>query len=85
MGSPLLLTKHGLLSPTTEVPSTTNVRQSSDMPRTCLSSWKVARNRSAHLLRKWFDNFDVIVCSFCFSCFELLRARKTIIFEPFVQ
>jgi hypothetical protein len=85
MGSPLLSTKLSLRSPTTEVPSTANIRQSSDMLRTCLSSWKVARNRSAHYLREWYDNFDVIVCSLCFWCFELLKARKTIIFETFVQ
>jgi hypothetical protein len=85
MGSPLLSAKISLLSPTTEVPSPANIRQSSDMFRPCLSNWKVARNRSAHLLRKWYDNFDVIVCSFCFWCFELLKTRKPIIFEPFAQ
>ena len=45
MDSPLLSTKLSSRSPTTEVPSTANIRQSSDMFRTCLSSWKVARNR----------------------------------------
>ena len=55
------------------------------MLRTCLSSWRVARNRSAHYLHKRYDNFDVIVCSFCFWCFELLEAQNTIIFEPFIQ
>ena len=48
MSSPLLSTKLSLRSPTTEVRSTANIRPSSDMLRTCLSSWKVARNRSAH-------------------------------------
>ena len=85
IGSPLLSTKLSLRSPTTEVPSTANIRQSSGMLRTCLSSWRVARNRSAHYLRQWYDDFDVIVCSFRFWCFELLKARKTIIFEVFVQ
>ena len=85
MGSPLPSTKLSSRSPTTEIPSTANIRQASDMLRTCLSSWRVARNRSAHYLREWYDNFDVIVCSFCFWCFELLRARNTIIFEPFIQ
>ena len=85
IGSPLLSTKLSLCSPTTEVPSTANIRQSSGMLRTCLSSWRVARNRSAHYLREWYDNFDVVVCSFCFWCFELLKARNTIIFEPFIR
>ena len=76
MGSPLPSTKLSSRSPTTEVPSTANIRQSSDMFRTCLSSWRVARNRSAHYLREWYDNFDVIVCSFCFWCFELLKSTK---------
>ena len=62
-----------------------NIRQSSDMLRTCLPSWKVARNRSGPYLRKWYDIFDVSVCSFCFWCFELLKARNTIVFEPFIQ
>ena len=85
MSSPLLSTKLSLRSLTTEVRSTANTRHSSDMLRTCLSIWKVARNRSSHYLREWYDNFDVIVCSFCFWCFALLKARKTIIFEPFVE
>ena len=85
IGSPLLSTKLSSGSPTMEVPSTANIRQSSNMFRTCLSSSRVAPNRSAPYLRKWYDNFDVIVCSFCFWCCELLKARKTIIFEPFIQ
>ena len=85
MGSPLPSTKLSSRSPTTEVPFTANIRQSSDMLRTCLSSCRVARNRSGPYLREWYDNVDVIVFFFCFWCFELLKARKTIIFEPFVQ
>ena len=52
---------------TTEVESTANIRQSLDMLWTSLSSWGVARNRSAHYLREWYDNFDVIVCLFVFG------------------
>ena len=85
MGSPLPSTKLSSRSATTEVPSSTNIRQSSDLLRTCLSSWRVARNRSGIYLREWYDNFDAIVCSFCFWCFELLKARSAIIFEPFIQ
>ena len=33
----------------------------------------------------WYDTFGVIDCSFAFWCFQLLKARKRIIFEPFVR
>ena len=74
MGWPLLSTKLSLHSPTTEVPSTANIRQSSDMLRTCLTSWRVARNRGGPHLRKLYGNFDVIVCSFSF--FGVLSCSK---------
>ena len=79
MCSPLPSTKLSSRSPTTEVPSTANIRQSSDMLRTCLSSWREVRNRSGPYLREWYDTFDVIVCFLYFWCFELLKARNTII------
>ena len=40
MGSPLLSTKLSSRLPTTDAPSTANIRQSSDMLWTCLSSWR---------------------------------------------